>query len=109
MNDFTYTLRKLKNKLKRKFQQTKEEELAESTEYTSSFKVVMITLLSVIAVSMVFIILILTNVINFGSQNASLDAATFTPEVTTLSATATPTEEHRLQGRHWCPGRLRKW
>ncbi len=93
MNDFGYKLRKFKNKFKRKFQQTKEEEFAETTEYTSSFKVIMITLLGVIALSMVFIILLLTHVISFGSQGTSIDASTFTPEVVTVLVTPTPTEE----------------
>jgi len=53
MSDFLYKLRKFKNKFKRKFQETKDEEFGEATEYTSSFKVIMLVLLSVIAVSLV--------------------------------------------------------
>ena len=93
MSDFPYKIRKLKNKFKRKFQQTKDEEFAESTEYTSAFKIIMIALLGIIALSMVFIILLLTNVISFGSQSTSLEAATFTPEALTPTITASPTEE----------------
>ena len=96
MSDFFYKLRKAKNKFKRKFQETKDEEFGEATEYTSVFKVLMIVLLSVIAAAMVFIILLLTNVINIGEEVTPAETYTPTPSVTiqaTPSPTAAPTEE----------------
>ncbi len=99
MNDFFYRLRKAKNKFLRKFQETKEDEFAETTEYVSSFRIIMVVLLSVIALSMVFIILLLTNVINIGHEtDVSLENSPSVEIVSeepspSPSPTEVPTEE----------------
>ena len=98
MSDFLYKFRKAKNKFKRKFQETKDEEFGEGTEYTSSFKIIMLVLLSVIAASMVFIILLLTNVVNIGGKDpVDLEANNPTAEVITVLVTPEPTEERTAE------------
>jgi len=94
MNDFFYRLRKAKNKFMRRFQEEKEEDFGETMEYSSSFRFVMIALLGVIALSLVFIVLLLTNVINIGGNDTSaVDAQTATPQMITEYITPSPTIE----------------
>ena len=93
MSDFFYKLRKAKNKFKRKFQESNEEEFAEAMKYTSSFKGIMIVLLSVIACSLVFIILLLTNVVKIGGKNQTELNYSPTAEIITVLLTPSPTLE----------------
>lgn len=98
MSELLYKLRKAKNKLKRNFMVSADEDFADRMEYTTAFKVTMISLFSFIAVALVVIILILTKVINIGETPINIEAvvtssqqvqATIAP-TTTVEPTSTP-------------------